>query len=298
MNEVESILTTSNSTSVQDYKNLKLDIKDNFKYEEPQHTAAKCFNIENTVCLLTLQDEILDYISIRKEDTGTLNNVNFNIDINNPNYIIGAKITVKKIELSYDFIGLVTTTASNTEIAINGETFNITPTSLYNISSIKLAPIHLFNESNGTIDLQLPPCESEIGCEIRLRAIEKDRGFQVSNLKIAASGLIGENSFTATADISGLVTPNTNIISISKFGISNFTFAYKTCFYNNIKRIKLNENIDSKLILDCVEPTSNYCESLIKGKPGRFLADIDVSFIANKKVYIINKENSAVFTEK
>jgi len=247
---------------------------------------VKCSNIENTVCLPTLSDEMFYCISIEQDEIGTLNNVNFNVDNNNPNYVVGQPILIKKIEISYDYIGLITTTASNTEIVINKETFNLTPTLLYNVSFIKASPIYLFNELNGTIDLQLPLCRNEVESKIRLRAIERNREFQVSNLKIVASGFIGGNSFTATADISGLVTPNTNVIPLNRLAISNITFAGNICWLNKMNRINLNEHINSNLTIEFIEPTSNYCEPLIKGNPGRFLGDVDVSFIANEKIFI------------
>jgi hypothetical protein len=280
LNKIEkNIIKTIGSVNLERYEDVGLNIKDNVKKEEQSKKIVKYSSIENTMCLPVFLDGVCDIITDSKDDIVTLENVNFDVDNYNPNYIIGQPITINKIEISYDYIGLVTTIARNTEITINKKTFNLTPTSLYNVNFIKAAPIYLFDELNGVINLELSPYENGVDTKmIKLRTIERNREFQVSNLKIAASGLIGENSFTATADISGLVTPTTNIIPLNRLGISSMTFIGEIC----CSKIVLNEKFDINLILDNIIPTSNYLPALILNNPGRFMADVDIYIVANK----------------
>jgi len=297
LNEVkETLIKTIDSINLENYKGFNINninVNSNVKNKKHTGTPIECLNIDNTECLCISSDGICDCICIQKDDIGTLSNVNFDVDYDNPDYVIGQPIVIKKLEISYDYIGLLTTIAQNTELVINKKTYNLTPTSLYNVSLIKAAPIYLFNELKGTIEFALTPFDNEVESDlIRLRVVERSREFQVSNLKINAEGVIGESSFTATADMSSLVIPTTNVIPLSNIGISNMTFIYEVCW----PKVILNEKFDVKLTLDNVIPTSSYTSPIIHGNPGRFMANIDIYFTANKIVNASDETGVASFS--
>ncbi len=256
-------------------------------------TEVEVLNIQNTVCLPIYKDKISECISMQKSSEGFLNNITFNLDTVNPNYVAGKPIFIKKIDMSYDFIGLAASTVTNTQIAINGQTLTLTPTILYDASITPDVQVYLFNELDGNIFIQLSSyCETEIESEIKLITSERDRAFQVSNLKIVASGLIGGHSFTATADTSNLLTGGTNLISLSTFHIPVITFNGKI----NWPRIILKEKINANLILNNITLTSNCINPSVSGNPGSFMANVGVVFNINKQIYTSHKGPVAIFT--
>ena len=256
-------------------------------------TAVEVLNIQNTVCVPIYTAKISDCISMQKNSEGFLHNINFKLDTVNPNYVAGEPICIKKIDISYDFIGLAASTITNTQIVINGQTITLTPTILYNASIIPDVPVYLFNELNGDIFIQLPSyCETEIQSEIRLVTEERDRAFQVSNLKIVASGLICGYSFTATADTSNLLTEGTNLIPLSTFHIPFITFNEKISW----PRMILKEKINASLILKNITSTSNYITPSLSDDSRSFMANIDVVFTINKQLCTSHRGPVSIFT--
>jgi len=301
MAEIRNCVTTAQAQqagiTMECCTNCQSDMKDNCTCEGCGPIGVSCASIENAVCLPILAEELFDSIFAEKEDIGSLSDLTFTLDSVNTNFVAGQLVCIKQIGISYDFIGLAQTVPVNSQIVINGQTFTLAPTSLFDASTVPGAPVFLFDELDGTITLR-PPCCCNTPTQpgTRLREIERNRGFLVANLRIVASGVIGCNSFTATALTTNLVQPGTTIIPLSVLGISNMTFTGKVCWPNNRSRMTLDDNYATNLSVDCIIPTSNFIAPETTGVPGRFTANIDLSFTAGRRLFVSDKQAIAVFT--
>lgn len=273
------------------------EMHDNCKCEGCNPIGVSCSCIDDAVCVPIIADELYDFVSTIREDIGSLP-FTFYLDSANPNYVNGQLICIKSIGISYDFIGLDQATATNSEIVINGQTFKLEPTSKYDATDGQGGePVYVFNELNGTITLQPPCCCNHTGKPgTRIRTSERNRGFQVANLNIIASGLIGSTVFTARADTAALITPGSTLIPLITLGIQNMTFNGKICWPNNRNRMTLNDIYVTKLGVDCITPTSNFVAGT--GCVGSFTANVDLSFIAKRILYVSHKGAIAVFTSR
>lgn len=301
MAEIRNCVTpvvTADNTTIECCRPCQSDeMHDNCRCEGccPISVSCDAADINAAICLPILAEQVFDRISIRKEELGSLSDLTFKLDNDNPNYHQDQPVCIKKIGISYNLIGLEESKPINLEVIVNGQTFTLKPASLYNASTVVGTTVNIFNELEGPITLQPPCCcEPQTKPGTKLRIIEKSRAFQVSGLRIVVSGVIGCIPFTATADTASLVTTGTNLIPLSKLDISDMTFIGKICWPHNKTRMLLEENFDTKLNVDCIIPTTNYNE--VAGTPGNFKANIDLSFVAKKKIYVINKGVIAVFT--
>lgn len=118
--------------------------------------SVKCASIDSAVCIPIIADQIFDSVSGQKDDLGSVSGLVFNLDSTNPNYVAGQPICIQKVGIAYDFIGLAQGVAMNTQVLIGGKTYTLTPTSLYDASTVAGTPVDMFDEMNGTISLQSP----------------------------------------------------------------------------------------------------------------------------------------------
>ncbi|CUU48162.1 hypothetical protein [Clostridium beijerinckii] len=300
MSEIRNCVSTAQCQSVgstmECCTSCQSNMQDNCSCEGCGPIGVSCGCIEDAICLPILADELYDSVFSEKEDIGSLTNLTFTLDSLNPNLAAGQLVCIQQIGISYDFIGLAQTVPVNSQIVINGQTFTLTPSSLFNVSATPGTPINLFDELNGTITLQPPCCcnpQTQPGT--RFRVIERNRAFQVANLRIVASGVIGCTRFTATAVTANLAQPGTNAIPLSVFGITNMVFTGRICWPNNRNRMTLTDSYTPNLSVDCIVPTSNFIAPAAGGA-GTFTANIDLSFIVDRRLYISSREPVAVFT--
>ncbi|WP_297425171.1 hypothetical protein [Clostridium sp.] len=259
---------------------------------------VSCSSIGDAVCVPIIADELYDAVSTIREDIGTLSNITFYLDSANPSLVNGQLVCIRSIGITYDFIGLAQADPTNSEIVIGGQTFTLTPTSLFDASDgVGGNPVYVFDELNGTITLQ-PPCCCNTPTQpgIKLRTIERNRAFEVANLRIIATGIIGNTPFTACADTAALIIPGSTIIPLASLGIQNLTFSGKICWPNHRSRMTINDSYITRLGVDCIIPTSNYVAGNVLGAPGSFTANVDLLFIARRVLYASHKGAIAVFT--
>lgn len=267
------------------------EMHDNCKCEGCDPITVSCSSIECAICVPILADKLYDSTLITREEMGSLANLVFTVDNINPDYAEGQLVCIQQIGLSYDFIGLPTAVAGNRDIVVNGQTTTLTPASLYNAAVVP-PPYNLFNELYGTVTLQPPPCccgpQTHPGT--KLRTSERNRDFQIASLGIVASGIIGNNPFTAKAIVPTDPGINANITSLTTLGISDMTFSGKICWPLDRNSMNLYIQYNTNLAIDCIIPTSNYRAT------GSFTANADFSFAVARRLYASSKGAIAVFT--
>lgn len=241
-----------------------------------------------------LANRLLDCVSITKNDVSVNQSINFNITTENFNYADNAPVCITSFYLTYDYIGLQNILVNNLETYINGDIVTLTPTNLFNAGS-ELRPYYLFNSSDNDIFIKPCCCNIDNTSRILVRIVQSGRFFEISNLRLFASGYIGNLPFKAEGIISDSTNQNSNILRLTSLGlISANTFDASLCLELTTSPIRLSEKFDTDLSIDCIRPGTNYIAPSTPGTQGTFIGLVDFSFCVSKNINLSQKRKTSL----
>lgn len=217
----------------------------------------------------------------------------FTLNSSNSNYTDNSPICIKKIGLSYDYIGLPANVANTSQIYINGKIHKFIPKDIINVGT-KNNPIYLFNQLYSDVSLTSECCSANKKVFKKVRISHIGNFYDISGLKLYINGYINCTPFTATSSLSQHVS---DLISLSWLGISpSLNFSTQLCYPSSAKRFTITEICNPKLCMDYACPITNYEHPIETQTFGTFSASVNFIFSVTSDIYISKLQPMTVIT--
>lgn len=247
--------------------------------------TVRCPDIREAKCIPALIDRIYDYVHLDNEQTRCAKDKTFEViwaGTNDRSNLIGKDICIKTITLKYDCLG-INEDDIPTEIGLS-QTITLVndPCSSCRTSGCE----NIYTEYSGSI------CGLGTGCceNGRARKIcQSDITPNSCNLYIIVDGTAGCIPFRAQYLVDSLTD---NIMGL---GFKAVDFFGQVCLPDDRKKVNLRSIFDVCVSVPCVAPKSTIELNESAGEY-EFTANIFASLLVTEKLYVVVKDEVAVYT--
>ena len=248
--------------------------------------TVRCPDIREAKCIPALIDRIYDYVHLDNEQTRCAKDKTFEIiwaGTNDRANLIGKDICIKTITLKYDCLG-IDAAEIPTEIGLN-QTITLVsdPCSACRTSGCE----NIYTEYSGSTT-----CGEGTGCceNGRARKIcQADITPNSCNLYIIVDGTAGCIPFRAQYLVDGLTD------SVMGLGFKDVDFFGQVCLPDDRRKVNLRSMFDVCVSVPCVAPKSTIELNESAGEY-EFTANIFASLLVTEKLYVVVKDEVAVYT--
>lgn len=245
-----------------------------------------CPDIREAKCIPALIDRIYDYVCLESEQTRCAKDKTFEIIwAGTDNYydLVGKEVCINTITLQYDCLGIKNENIE-TEIGLN-QTVTLQKDPCSQCSNPKCPQI--YTEYNGSI-----PCSGKGCCENgRTRKVcQSDIIPDSCFLYIIVEGTAGCIPFKAQYLVDNLAD-NAN----PGLGFKYVDFFGQVCLPDDRRKVNLRSMFDVCVSVPCVAPKSTIELNESAGEY-EFTANIFASLLVTEKLYVVVKDEVAVYT--
>ena len=245
-----------------------------------------CPDIREAKCIPALIDRIYDYVCLESEQTRCAKDKTFEIiwaGTNNYYDLVGKEVCINTITLQYDCLGIKNENIE-TEIGLN-QTVTLQKDPCSQCSNPKCPQI--YTEYNGSI-----PCSGKGCCENgRTRKVcQSDIIPDSCFLYIIVEGTAGCIPFKAQYLVDNLAD-NAN----PGLGFKYVDFFGQVCLPDDRRKVNLRSMFDVCVSVPCVAPKSTIELNESAGEY-EFTANIFASLLVTEKLYVVVKDEVAVYT--
>ena len=245
-----------------------------------------CPDIREAKCIPALIDRIYDYVCLESEQTRCAKDKTFEIIwAGTDNYydLVGKEVCINTITLQYDCLGIKNENIE-TEIGLN-QTVTLQKDPCSQCSNPKCPQI--YTEYNGSI-----PCSGKGCCENgRTRKVcQSDIIPDSCFLYIIVEGTAGCTPFKAKYLVDNLAD-NAN----PGLGFKYVDFFGQVCLPDDRRKVNLRSMFDVCVSVPCVAPKSTIELNENAGEY-EFTANIFASLLVTEKLYVVVKDEVAVYT--
>lgn len=268
----EDIIMDSNSDSykrVNFMDNIDLKCCDNLVSENDDIYKLKCIEVSN--------ERISDYTTSEDFKYKIEKNGEFTIiSTTNLPYDVGESILIEKVEVNYDFIGMLEE-AKEELLNSNKVIFSAPVESGYNCSGKTF-----YNEFAWSFFNNKYYKTDSIKSGIEIRILENDAQFYICNLKIVLLGKIGSKPFKAIS--------NTSPFTGNILDGSCLEFYGKIIIPKDANKLTIHEEYNGYLTVECIRTDNVYSYN-----KNTFNADVEFLFLMKKNLYLTVNEKMSVF---
>ena len=265
---------------ISDYPNCykKIRFKDNYNLKGSYNLIFEDVDIYQAECIKVINEKIIDYITVedfkyRVEEKGEFKIVNsFNYKYNE-----GDSISIDKISINYDFIGMI---ESEKKELVDFEKVIFSAKSG---TGYKCCEETFYDKF--TANVYTAKFNSSINKknEVKSRVLENEAQFYICNLQVILFGTIGKQEFKAISS----TTPYTGII----FEDVGLDFCGKIYLPEEYKKVTIHEEYDGFLTAECAIADSEYDFS-----SNTFTASVEFLLDVKKTIYSTVNEKMDIFT--